>query len=334
MRYIPDNSYVPTDKSEWDKWLRTAIKTMKRLAAMTPTARKTQLQKSSPWSDLKPAMTLASGGKCWYCESPLTRQFGAVDHFRPKGGIHGVTNHPGYWWLAYCPQNYRLSCDLCNSPHGGSGKGTHFPVNGGRASQPRSAVPKPREAAKDYLDRLAMTVAKEQPVLLDPMVRTDCAAFTWTDTCTVVAIADRRNDGMRDRLKETARILDLDGGRLARNRRAVADEVKQLVEDWRTAVHELLTYRDGTRNSAVRLIRRAEARLEQVLSHDAPHLSVAEQAFSRHWLSRARSVLQLLKLAAPAPRSTVNDCLDSLRSASQAALALAAPPPAPGFLAS
>ena len=57
-------------------------------------------------------------GKCAYCERSLNGDYGAVEHFRPKGGYataDGVLHKPAYYWLAYDWDNLLLSCDECNT---------------------------------------------------------------------------------------------------------------------------------------------------------------------------------------------------------------------------
>ncbi len=56
--------------------------------------------------------------KCAYCERSLNGDYGAVEHFRPKGGYataDGTLRKPGYYWLAYDWDNLLLSCDECNT---------------------------------------------------------------------------------------------------------------------------------------------------------------------------------------------------------------------------
>ncbi|MET4316967.1 hypothetical protein [Bradyrhizobium sp. RT5a] len=54
-------------------------------------------------------------GKCAYCESRYANQAPVdVEHYRPKGRIAGVANHPGYWWLAMVWDNLLPSCIDCN----------------------------------------------------------------------------------------------------------------------------------------------------------------------------------------------------------------------------
>lgn len=82
--------------------------------------------------------------KCAYCES-RTRHVapGDVEHFRPKGK---GDDHPGYWWLAYDPQNFLPACKECNS----SRKRSAFPISGAA-----------RATCREELDA-------EDPLLLDP----------------------------------------------------------------------------------------------------------------------------------------------------------------------
>jgi len=88
-------------------------------------------------------------GKCAYCESQdRDKRTMDVEHFRPKLAIYGVTNHPGYWWLAYDAHNYLLSCKVCNTDH----KATHFPL-----------IDESKRATSESDDH-----SIEQPVLINP----------------------------------------------------------------------------------------------------------------------------------------------------------------------
>jgi len=71
----------------------------------------------SAYSDeaVKYALEKLFFGKCAYCESRYANQAPVdVEHYRPKGRIAGVTNHPGYWWLAMVWDNLLPSCIDCN----------------------------------------------------------------------------------------------------------------------------------------------------------------------------------------------------------------------------
>ena len=77
--------------------------------------------------------------KCCYCEHTMKWELESdVEHFRPKGNLHGVSDHLGYWWLAYAWDNLFLACKVCNSQY----KGNQFPLapDGKRAVQPGDAL--------------------------------------------------------------------------------------------------------------------------------------------------------------------------------------------------
>ncbi|NZD63149.1 endonuclease [Rhizobium sp. WYCCWR 11290] len=71
----------------------------------------------SAYSDeaVKYALDKLFFGKCAYCESRYANQAPVdVEHYRPKGRIAGVANHPGYWLLAMVWDNLLPSCIDCN----------------------------------------------------------------------------------------------------------------------------------------------------------------------------------------------------------------------------
>lgn len=64
---------------------------------------------------VKQALDKLFHGKCAYCESFYAgTQPVDVEHYRPKGGVDGVDEHPGYWWLAGDWENLLPSCIDCN----------------------------------------------------------------------------------------------------------------------------------------------------------------------------------------------------------------------------
>lgn len=88
------------------------------------------------------------GDKCWYSEVSLVGADPNVDHFRPKGRVveidcstlektGGIS--PPYWWLAFEPKNFRLSCMHSNQrrvdEETEGGKWDYFPVEGVRAPE-------------------------------------------------------------------------------------------------------------------------------------------------------------------------------------------------------
>ena len=102
---------------------------------------------------VKNALLKAQHKKCCYCESKFSStSYGAVEHFRPKGGVKQKQGqrqqYPGYYWLAYDWDNLLVSCERCNSSH----KGNLFPL----------AVQKRR--ARSHHD----DVTEEQSLFIDP----------------------------------------------------------------------------------------------------------------------------------------------------------------------
>jgi hypothetical protein len=107
------------------------------------------------WSQFKKPLSQAQDARCGFCDTITNDSIGDVEHFRPKAGVHelsddprtwaievpGTANaegrhfarrtNPGYWWLAYEWDNYLYSCQSCNR----SWKGNLFPVAEGAARQ-------------------------------------------------------------------------------------------------------------------------------------------------------------------------------------------------------
>ena len=106
-----------------------------------------------------------SYGKCWYSESLDPQSFFDVDHYRPKLQARrsdGVTD-PGYEWLAFSWENFRLSVQRSNRMSKNeetgekAGKGDWFPL---LETSPKACWENRCEDS-------------EQPVLLDPVKKAD-----------------------------------------------------------------------------------------------------------------------------------------------------------------
>ncbi len=120
---------------------------------------------NTTWRHVKGCLEETSNRKCWYTESKNPGCLYDVDHFRPKARKEdgdGVVQY-WYWFLAFDPENYRLSCQFSNrlniNPESGltGGKGDRFPLLGGQAHATTKAE-----------------IASENPVLLDPCNSDDC----------------------------------------------------------------------------------------------------------------------------------------------------------------
>lgn len=119
------------------------------------------------WKAVKPLLAGLFNHKCWYTEAPQQGTDVDVDHFRPKKRVQETllttAPHDGYWWLAFCLQNYRFSCIVANRRRTDvetgvtGGKADHFPLceEAKRAKTP------------------TCDLEDEQPILLDPLKATD-----------------------------------------------------------------------------------------------------------------------------------------------------------------
>lgn len=114
---------------------------------------------SGKWSPLKHEFIDRLGKKCWYTEVITLGSDLEIDHYRPK-------RH--YRWLAFDPENFRVSCAYANKFHFNKehqcrgGKGEEFPLSNAQA----------RAASKAELDN-------EHPIILDPCEPKDCELVTF-----------------------------------------------------------------------------------------------------------------------------------------------------------
>jgi hypothetical protein len=118
--------------------LNKAVAAEKKLERLPPNKRAEHIKKNSKiWRDFKNYLSQMSYGKCWYSESPEAQSHLDVDHFRPKLEARRddkVCDKPGYEWLAFSWDNFRLSAQLSNRPvrneetDDTDGKGSWFPL--------------------------------------------------------------------------------------------------------------------------------------------------------------------------------------------------------------
>ena len=101
---------------------------------------------SGRWKPSKEQLLIESHNKCAYCEAPTAQvAYGDVEHYRPKSK---------YWWLAYCYENYLVSCTLCNR----SFKSDKFPI---AARKLRPPVSMRRTTSDSYIARKAGTLGPD-----------------------------------------------------------------------------------------------------------------------------------------------------------------------------
>ncbi|MCY3550006.1 MAG: hypothetical protein OXN27_13635 [Candidatus Poribacteria bacterium] len=135
---------------------------------------------SNRWKPAKKQLLAETGGKCAYCEAPTSMiAFGDVEHYRPKSS---------YWWLAYCYDNYLVSCQLCNQGF----KKDAFPIQNRKmqstvirrdttdtyiTSKVGKIVPNPLN--QDEVNDFIREHKQERPLLLNPYFDDPVEYFAW-----------------------------------------------------------------------------------------------------------------------------------------------------------
>ncbi len=136
---------------------------------------------SNRWKAAKDELKRDSHDKCAYCEAPTSVvAYGDVEHFRPKSV---------YWWLAYCYENYLVSCQLCNQKY----KGAKFPISGSKMKSPvtirrnssdTTLTSNASVLTPDSLDPAALTAFEdahrnERPYLVNPYIDDPADFYAW-----------------------------------------------------------------------------------------------------------------------------------------------------------
>ena len=224
MRYIDTSNLTASLPPNWEDKTTAALDAARTIAsddslsceekrkAISQSLAKPKYGSKSPWSRIKEDLKQMSGGTCWYCESRLRGSYGAVDHFRPKNGVHGNAEHLGYWWLAFSPRNFRFSCDLFNT----SGKGTLFPLC--------------NEESRCYCE--GDPLPGEQPMLLDPVKRGDPELLEFLPNGEVVPAHRVGIDSrQRERAEVTIEVLLLRHPDRVEGRLDVWETIKKRIRD-------------------------------------------------------------------------------------------------------
>jgi len=169
------------------------------------------------WGELKFHLFELFGGKCAYCEHPAVRVsgWGSVEHYRPKKRVDEDEDHPGYYWLAYEPENFLPSCNLCNEARG---KLTKFPVKGQNA-------------------RKAADLINEQPLLIHPVLEDPRACLYFTEEGKAVPRQGCDEDGQL-KAEKSIRTYFLKRPGISSERRKAMQDVKNEI-NVRSAVNFL-----------------------------------------------------------------------------------------------
>lgn len=177
---------------------------------------------NSTWGRTKATLERASKRKCWYTESKNPGCVNDVDHFRPKGKKEDNAGNTEYWYwfLAFDPENYRLSCQFANRPNfnpilnGTGGKHNHFPLLSGQIYATAKAG-----------------IATENQVLLDPCNEDDCNLLQFQpDGRPVVSNVHSANAIAVLRVEQSKLLLNLDFPTFNEDRESLYNRIKQLVE--------------------------------------------------------------------------------------------------------
>jgi hypothetical protein len=174
------------------------------------------------WRPVKQYLEAATNRKCWYTESKNSGCVNDVEHYRPKGKIkdnHGNVLH-WYWFLAFKPSNYRLSCQISNrlniNPVLGAtgGKDINFPLLPG---SPR---------ATDLAG-----VGAELTVILDPCSEVDTKLLEFLpDGRPVLSVRHSSDPVAKERVEQSKLLLNLDYPTFNEDRESLYNKVKRLIE--------------------------------------------------------------------------------------------------------
>ena len=89
-----------------DKLVSTSLKLLRNQRAIKLGTLEKHEFDGNIWKKAKKQLLKETFDKCAYCEAPIAGvTYGNVEHYRPKSR---------YWWLAYCVDNYLVSCPICN----------------------------------------------------------------------------------------------------------------------------------------------------------------------------------------------------------------------------
>lgn len=214
------------------KWEAKARELTKELLIKKPEERVAFInsKRADTWGNeaLLKSLKGAVGNKCWYSEVLLDGTDPNIDHFRPKGRITeidistlektGLTS-AGYWWLAFEPKNFRLSCMHSNQrrvdEETQGGKWDFFPVEGARAAEGTE-----------------WDLIEEGVLPFDPCCATDMALLWFSSDGTPTLRNSSPKDEEIRRLKVTIWLFHLDKKEIADRRRC---NVIDIYKDIKTA---------------------------------------------------------------------------------------------------
>lgn len=216
------------------------------------------------WKAVKPVLAALFNHKCWYTEAPQQGTDVDVDHFRPKKSVketHSETvPHNGYWWLAFCLENYRFSCIVANRRRKDvdsgvtGGKADHFPLcdETMRANTP------------------TCDLENEQPILLDPLKATDVQLLQFKpDGEAMARFSKDKHERKFMRADQSIRLYHLNHTDFIRCRIELRDQIDKEVKSAKRYFNKLETG-DADNDLAYE---EAVCRLRKMRSKEAPFSS-------------------------------------------------------------
>jgi len=256
---LPD--VLPPEIEEWT--VRALDITNEILAAATLEDKHRLIDRyNRHWRDAALIRWLSSMSfdKCWYTETKFGGDFQEVEHFRPKKNtkINDGTllvGHPGYYWLAFDLENYRLCKRRLNLR-----KSTYFPVLDERF--------RALDENHDWRD--------EHPLFLDPLDEEDHLLLSFNDDGKPVPA-----DGLEDqdvlRVRFTIDKYHLDEEVLNRRREETWSTTRSLYNKY---LHSMNKAKNAS-NGGVALRARAKenlVQLKKLLEKSEEFSSVAKQS--------------------------------------------------------
>ncbi|MDE0333185.1 MAG: hypothetical protein OXL41_15125 [Nitrospinae bacterium] len=189
---------------------------------------------SNVWAQIKPQLREIFHDKCWYTESPQQGTDVDVDHYRPKKRIAELCDrenpHPGYWWLAFSPENYRYSCIVANRRR----RDLNTDVVGGKADH----FPLWDESTRAWLPE--SDCSAEEPLLLDPCRAADVGFIVFKeDGEAMPRFGEDESKKAYSRADKSIEYYHLNHTDFVKSRIALRDKMKELIKVAKKAFQKL-----------------------------------------------------------------------------------------------
>ena len=217
------------------------------------------------WRKLEPWLRGLSHGKCWYSEAKDCAAYWHVDHFRPKNGVKDLDGNefPGYWWLAFKWQNYRLAGSAINVP-----KSTKFPIRTGT-----TRIVGPHQDEND-----------ESPYLLDPIREGDPGLLSFNEKGKAIP-GDPVGEWNRVRAEVSIEILNLNYDALARARQVCWEECDRRINKTLNLMSSIQSQASVTNQTELRDSIRELRRMASKTSQFSAVVATCVRSQGVHWLT-------------------------------------------------